>query len=103
LRAWNNLVYRRYLDEHADGKHRDVTRSTSWLTYVDGCCYLFDSKYAFFLRPMLEFMAQTRSPFMEDVYPYYAYTDSPHKVSQDYALFRPNGVIDPNTGLVYTN
>lgn len=63
-----------------------------------------DSKYAFFLSPLLQFLAQTQSPFMVNVYPYYAYRDSPRKVSLDYALFRPNdGVIDQNTGLVYTN
>eukprot|EP01018_Ginkgo_biloba_P001234 Gb_19444 [translate_table: standard] len=64
----------------------------------------FNSSYAFYLKPMLQFLAQTQSPFMVDVYPYYAYRDSPAKVSLDYALFKPNGgVIDPNTGLVYSN
>ncbi|XP_057861177.2 glucan endo-1,3-beta-glucosidase 13 isoform X2 [Cryptomeria japonica] len=63
-----------------------------------------DSKYAFFLKPLLEFLGETKSPFMVNVYPYYAYRDNPHQVSLDYALFKPNdGVIDPNTGFVYTN
>lgn len=65
----------------------------------------FDSKYAFFLKPMLEFLVENQSPFMVDLYPYYAYRDSPSKVSLDYALFSSSSsdVIDPNTGLVYTN
>lgn len=64
----------------------------------------FNSSYASFLRPMLEFLAENQSPFMVDIYPYYAYRDSPTNVSLDYALFQSSfEVIDPNTGLVYTN
>ncbi|XP_057967346.1 glucan endo-1,3-beta-glucosidase 13-like [Malania oleifera] len=64
----------------------------------------FNSSFAFFLRPMLEFLAENRSPFMVNVYPYYAYRDSPHNVSLDYALFESSSeVIDSNTGLLYTN
>ncbi|PKU66975.1 Glucan endo-1,3-beta-glucosidase 13 [Dendrobium catenatum] len=64
----------------------------------------FDSKFAFFLKPMLEFLVENQSPFMIDLYPYYAYRDSSENVSLDYALFNPTSdVIDPNTGLVYTN
>ncbi|XP_078429029.1 O-Glycosyl hydrolases family 17 protein [Wolffia australiana] len=65
----------------------------------------FNSKYAYFLKPMLDFLVETDSPFMVDVYPYYAYRDSQSNVSLDYALLRPSSaeVIDPNTGLVYSN
>ncbi|KAH6803120.1 O-Glycosyl hydrolases family 17 protein [Perilla frutescens var. frutescens] len=64
----------------------------------------FDSKFAFFLRPMLEFLAENQSPFMVNIYPYYAYRDSSSNVSLDYALFESSSeVIDPNTGLLYTN
>lgn len=64
----------------------------------------FNSSFAFFLKPLLEFLADNHSPFMIDVYPYYAYRDSPKKVSLDYALFRQSSeVIDPNTGLIYSN
>ncbi|OMO58336.1 Glycoside hydrolase, family 17 [Corchorus olitorius] len=64
----------------------------------------FSSKYAYFLKPMLEFLAENQSPFMIDLYPYYAYRDSPSNVSLDYALFQSSSeVIDPNTGLLYTN
>ncbi|GKV06732.1 hypothetical protein SLEP1_g18582 [Rubroshorea leprosula] len=64
----------------------------------------FNSSHAFFLKPMLEFLAENQSPLMINLYPYYAYRDSPNSVSLDYALFQPSSkVIDPNTGLVYTN
>ena len=64
----------------------------------------FNSSHAFFLKPMLEFLAENKSPFMVDIYPYYAYRDSANKVSLDYALFESTSeVIDPNTGLLYTN
>uniref|UniRef100_A0A2P2IY92 glucan endo-1,3-beta-D-glucosidase n=1 Tax=Rhizophora mucronata TaxID=61149 RepID=A0A2P2IY92_RHIMU len=64
----------------------------------------FNSSYASFLKPMLEFLAENQSPFMIDIYPYYAYRDSPNNVSLDYALFESSSeVIDPNTGLIYTN
>ncbi|KAJ1387881.1 X8 domain [Sesbania bispinosa] len=64
----------------------------------------FSSRHAHFLKPLLEFLAENQSPFMIDIYPYYAYRDSPNKVSLDYALFESSSeVIDPNTGLLYTN
>ncbi|GKV11813.1 hypothetical protein SLEP1_g23033 [Rubroshorea leprosula] len=64
----------------------------------------FNSSHAFFLKPMLEFLAENQSPFMIDLYPYYAYRDSPNNVSLQYALFESSPeVIDPNTGLIYTN
>lgn len=64
----------------------------------------FNSNFAFFLIPLLEFLAENQSPFMIDVYPYYAYRGSPSNVSLDYALFSSTSdVVDPNTGLVYSN
>lgn len=64
----------------------------------------FSSNYAFFLKPLLEFLAENQSPFMINIYPYYAYRESPNNVSLDYALFESSSeVIDPNTGLLYTN
>ncbi|CAL0324021.1 unnamed protein product [Lupinus luteus] len=64
----------------------------------------FNSSHAHFLKPLLEFLAENQSPFMIDIYPYYAYRDSSNKVSLDYALFESSSeVIDPNSGLLYTN
>ncbi|NP_001307273.1 Glucan endo-1,3-beta-glucosidase 13-like precursor [Zea mays] len=65
----------------------------------------FNSSYAYFLKPMLQFLVENQAPFMVDLYPYYAYQNSRSNVSLNYALFSPESqdVIDPNTGLVYTN
>ncbi|KAI4377076.1 hypothetical protein MLD38_014762 [Melastoma candidum] len=64
----------------------------------------FNSNYASFLKPLLIFLADNQSPFMIDIYPYYAYYDSHGNVSLDYALFESSSeVIDPNTGLLYAN
>lgn len=64
----------------------------------------FNSSHASFLKPMLEFLAENQSPFMIDLYPYYAFRDSPKQVPLDYALFQSSSeVSDPNTGLMYTN
>lgn len=64
----------------------------------------FNSSFASFLKPLLIFLAENQSPFMIDIYPYYAFRDSPNNVSLDYALFQSSSeVIDPNTGLLYTN
>ncbi|XP_077210794.1 glucan endo-1,3-beta-glucosidase 13-like isoform X2 [Tasmannia lanceolata] len=64
----------------------------------------FNSSYASFLKPMLEFLLENQSPFLANIYPYYAYRNSPN-VSLDYSLFSSSSleVIDPNTGLIYTN
>uniref|UniRef100_A0A803NU52 glucan endo-1,3-beta-D-glucosidase n=1 Tax=Cannabis sativa TaxID=3483 RepID=A0A803NU52_CANSA len=64
----------------------------------------FNSSHAYFLKPLLEFLAENGSPFMINIYPYYAYRDSASNISLDYALFESSSeVIDPNTGLLYTN
>ncbi|XP_059669678.1 glucan endo-1,3-beta-glucosidase-like [Cornus florida] len=53
-----------------------------------------------FIAPMLEFLRETKSGFMINPYPYFAYSSE----KADYVLFKPNaGVRDPNTGLLYTN
>ncbi|KAL8239900.1 hypothetical protein R6Q59_016467 [Mikania micrantha] len=64
----------------------------------------FSSRHAGFLKPLLDFLAENQSPFLVNVYPYYAYRDSTNNVSLDYALFESSSeVIDPNTGLLYMN
>ncbi|XP_057847857.2 glucan endo-1,3-beta-glucosidase, acidic [Cryptomeria japonica] len=47
------------------------------------------------MRPILNFLSQTKSPFMADVYPYFAYISDPKDISLAYALFQmktPNEV-----------
>ncbi|KAL7084820.1 hypothetical protein ACP275_14G245700 [Erythranthe tilingii] len=57
-----------------------------------------------YIQPILEFHARTKSPFLINAYPFFAYKDNPGEVSLDYVLFRPNaGSIDPVTNLHYDN
>ncbi|KAL0327962.1 UNVERIFIED_CONTAM: Glucan endo-1,3-beta-glucosidase 3 [Sesamum calycinum] len=51
-------------------------------------------------KPMLEFLRQTGSSLMINVYPFFAYESNADVISLDYALFRENpGVVDAGNGL----
>ncbi|KAL0289320.1 UNVERIFIED_CONTAM: Glucan endo-1,3-beta-glucosidase 3 [Sesamum angustifolium] len=53
-------------------------------------------------KPMLEFLRQTGSSLMINVYPFFAYESNADVISLDYALFRENpGVVDAGNGLRY--
>ncbi|XP_049935389.1 glucan endo-1,3-beta-glucosidase 14-like [Nymphaea colorata] len=57
-----------------------------------------------YIQPLLNFHAQTQSPFLINAYPYFAYKGSPDQVSLDYVLFQPNqGTVDPVSNLRYDN
>ncbi|XP_039123109.1 glucan endo-1,3-beta-glucosidase 11-like [Dioscorea cayenensis subsp. rotundata] len=57
-----------------------------------------------YLCPLLDFLAETGSPFFINAYPYFAYKAEPDNVTLNYALFEPNpGVLDPGSGLKYEN
>jgi exo-beta-1,3-glucanase (GH17 family) len=57
-----------------------------------------------YMHAILDFHSQTKSPFLINAYPFFAYKDSPDKISLDYVLFQPNeGMTDPNTNLHYDN
>lgn len=56
------------------------------------------------MQGILAFHNQTNSPFLINVYPFFAYKDSNGQVPLDYVLFQPNsGLVDPNTNLLYDN
>ncbi|KAI4296827.1 hypothetical protein L6164_036750 [Bauhinia variegata] len=56
------------------------------------------------MKPMLRFLDRTESFFFVDVYPYFPWSSNSYNISLDFALFRGNSsVIDPGTGLIYTN
>ncbi|CAI0408922.1 unnamed protein product [Linum tenue] len=56
------------------------------------------------LTQILNFNANTSSPFLINAYPYFAYKASPKQVSLDFVLFQPNqGVVDPASNLHYDN
>ncbi|KAJ8479060.1 hypothetical protein OPV22_022787 [Ensete ventricosum] len=64
----------------------------------------FRQDLALFIHPILNFHSATKSPFLINAYPYFAYKANPSAVSLDYVLFQPNsGVVDPNTNLNYDN
>jgi exo-beta-1,3-glucanase (GH17 family) len=64
----------------------------------------FREDLAEYMKPILDFHAQTGSPFLINAYPFFAYKASPGSVSLPYVLFEPNpGVRDPSTGLSYDN
>ncbi|CAI9787110.1 unnamed protein product [Fraxinus pennsylvanica] len=53
-------------------------------------------------KPMLEFLRQTRSSLMVNIYPFFAYESNAGVISLDYALFRENpGLVDAGNGLRY--
>ncbi|PIN23168.1 Glucan endo-1,3-beta-D-glucosidase [Handroanthus impetiginosus] len=56
------------------------------------------------VKPMLNFLKQTGSYLMMNVYPFFAYSANTDTISLDYALFRNNpGNKDSNNGLLYKN
>ncbi|KAG9459104.1 hypothetical protein H6P81_003612 [Aristolochia fimbriata] len=64
----------------------------------------FRQDYAGYLLPILNFHAQTKTPFLINAYPYFAYKANPSQVPLEYVLFEPNqGMTDPNTNLNYDN
>ncbi|XP_058101068.1 glucan endo-1,3-beta-glucosidase 11-like [Magnolia sinica] len=64
----------------------------------------FSSNLAGVMTPLLKFLADTRSPFWINAYPYFAYKDNSNKIPLDYVLFNPNtGMMDPYTKLHYDN
>ncbi|CAN6359935.1 unnamed protein product [Urochloa humidicola] len=65
---------------------------------------VFREELGQYIQPILNFLAEARSPFLINAYPFFAYKASPGTVSLPYVLFEPNpGVVDPNTNLTYDN
>lgn len=56
------------------------------------------------MSPMLDFLEQTGSYLMVNIYPYKAYASTNGAMDINYALFRPNaGVVDGGSGFTYHN
>ncbi|XP_037484662.1 glucan endo-1,3-beta-glucosidase 3-like [Triticum dicoccoides] len=56
------------------------------------------------MSPMIDFLEQTGSYLMANIYPYYTYTSQSDTINLNYATFRPNdGVVDDGTGVRYDN
>ncbi|GAB2274604.1 hypothetical protein Dimus_009372 [Dionaea muscipula] len=64
----------------------------------------FQPDLAQYIQPLLNFHSMIKSPFLINVYPFFAYKDNPEQVSLEYVLFQSNpGMTDPNTDLHYDN
>ncbi|XP_057872972.1 glucan endo-1,3-beta-glucosidase 3 isoform X1 [Cryptomeria japonica] len=67
----------------------------------------FNQSFNNVIESMLEFLQETDSYLMMNLYPYYTYMQGNGKVPLDYALFQPltpeKEAVDPNTLLHYTN
>ncbi|KAE8655330.1 Glucan endo-1,3-beta-glucosidase 10 [Hibiscus syriacus] len=64
----------------------------------------FKGEVSSVMSRFLQFLSSTGSPFWINAYPYFAYKDSPDKISLDYALLNKNpGMVDPYTKLHYDN
>ncbi|KAK1606533.1 hypothetical protein QYE76_030206 [Lolium multiflorum] len=58
------------------------------------------------MKPLLQFLSDTRSYFFIDVYPYFAWVANQKDILLDYALFQSHttdNVVDPGSKLIYTN
>lgn len=65
---------------------------------------VFRDDLASVIKPFLQFLASTKSPFWINAYPFFSYKDDPTSISLDYVLFKPNsGMVDPYTKLHYDN
>lgn len=65
---------------------------------------VFRSDLVGVMAPFLKFLAETRSPFWINAYPYFAYKGDPYRVPLDYVLFNPNsGMVDPYNKRHYDN
>lgn len=57
-----------------------------------------------YMKPLLQFFSQIKSPFYINAYPFLAYKSDPAHIDLSYALFEKNpGVVDAKTGLRYDN
>ncbi|XP_027329274.1 glucan endo-1,3-beta-glucosidase 1-like [Abrus precatorius] len=67
----------------------------------------FNQTLSSFILPLLQFLSETNSPFMLNLYPYYVFMQNKGLVPLDNTLFKPltssKEMVDPNTLLHYTN
>ncbi|KAI3716273.1 hypothetical protein L6452_23496 [Arctium lappa] len=57
-----------------------------------------------YMKPLLEFFSQIKSPFYINTYPFLAYISDPEHIDINYAIFKKNpGIYDEKTKLHYDN
>ncbi|XP_077210727.1 glucan endo-1,3-beta-glucosidase 11-like isoform X2 [Tasmannia lanceolata] len=65
---------------------------------------IFKESVVPYMKPLLEFFAQTGAPFYINTYPFLSYKSDPGNIDLNYALFQPNsGIYDEKTKLHYDN
>lgn len=62
----------------------------------------FDPNLKSLIIPLLQYLADTNSPLMVNLYPFFSYVNDPEHVSLDYALFRSQNV-EYDQNLTYDN
>ncbi|ERN00410.1 glucan endo-1,3-beta-glucosidase 11 [Amborella trichopoda] len=91
------------------GLDKQVTISTAHSLAILASSYppsngAFREDLSEFITPLLDFHSKTRSPFLINAYPYFAYKANPKQVPLEYVLFEENqGMKDPGSGLHYDN
>ncbi|CAM8882867.1 hypothetical protein QQ045_019424 [Rhodiola kirilowii] len=64
----------------------------------------FKESVLIYMKPLLEFFSQIKSPFYINAYPFLAYISDPGNIDINYALFQKNkGITDAKTKLHYDN
>ncbi|GBG70917.1 hypothetical protein CBR_g8218 [Chara braunii] len=66
---------------------------------------VFNQSYTVTIKPLLQFLNETGSPFMVNIYPFYPTRDPTKNIMVDFALGVPGSKIDtdPGSNLSYTN
>ncbi|KAK4441292.1 Glucan endo-1,3-beta-glucosidase 14 [Sesamum alatum] len=91
------------------GLNKEIYVTTAHSTGILGNSFppsagAFQQDLAEYIQGILNFHAQTNSPFLINAYPFFAYKDDPGQIALSYVLFQPNpGMVDPITNLHYDN
>ncbi|XP_022736088.1 putative glucan endo-1,3-beta-glucosidase GVI [Durio zibethinus] len=86
----------------------EIPVSTTVSTAVLGNSYPpshgeFSNEASTIMKPIIEFLAATKSPFLVNVYPYFAYINDQQDISLDYAMFNCSEVVVKDGQLGYMN
>lgn len=100
-------IYNLYLALQKLGLANIVKLSTSHASTILSNSYppsagAFDPNLKSAIIPLLQFLRNTGSPLMINVYPFFSYIDNEQNVTPDYALFRSTRV-EMDNYLAYTN
>ncbi|XP_047331650.1 glucan endo-1,3-beta-glucosidase-like [Impatiens glandulifera] len=63
----------------------------------------FSDEARLFMDPIIKFLVETKSPFLVNIYPYFAYKGNPQDIQLSYALFTAPEIVVSDQGLKYTN